>query len=389
MEQFELDTYQTIASRTDVSRGHDSASFLLLGLFGEAGSVLSEVKKKERDSTQIAEYQAKVTEEVGDVLWYISTVANRNEILLSEIAQAIISRRKKIPPLPRQKLTFLDLQPAPVTGSSDPTMFLEWRLIEFAEASGQLVIAHRDFLKDKRRNRPSLVVAFSRVLDELVKLTTRAGISLESAARRNIEKTESRWPSRRILHPLYDENFPKYERLPQTLLVDIIEERISDNQYFVYQVCNGIHIGDRLTDNIADPDLYRFHDVFHYAYAAVLGWSPVTRSLFKTKRKSDKVIDEAQDGARATLIEEGISAIVFNAAKKNNFFLDVARGKLSFDLLKTIQSFVEGYEVATAPLWAWEEAILQGYEAFRFLKEHRAATIAVNGREMTVGTLKK
>ena len=37
------------------------------------------------------------------------------------------------------------------------------------------------------------------------------------------------------------------------------------------------------------------------------GWSPVLRSLLKLKRKTDPELDENQDGARATIIEEGIA----------------------------------------------------------------------------------
>ena len=56
-------------------------------------------------------------------------------------------------------------------------------------------------------------------------------------------------------------------------------------------------IGDTLTDNVRDPDHYRFHDVFHLAYAAILHWSPVVRALIKQKRKSVQYIDENEDGA--------------------------------------------------------------------------------------------
>jgi hypothetical protein len=42
---------------------------------------------------------------------------------------------------------------------------------------------------------------------------------------------------------------------------------------------NGVFIGDPLTDNIRDPDGYRFHDVFHFARAAILHWSPTFRAL--------------------------------------------------------------------------------------------------------------
>jgi len=33
---------------------------------------------------------------------------------------------------------------------------------------------------------------------------------------------------------------------------------------------NDVIVGDRLTDNKAEPDDYRFHDVFHMAYAVHL-----------------------------------------------------------------------------------------------------------------------
>jgi len=50
-----------------------------------------------------------------------------------------------------------------------------------------------------------------------------------------------------------------------------INQRGSGRSYLQW---NGVFIGDPLTDNIADPDGYRFHDVFHFAYSAILHWSP-------------------------------------------------------------------------------------------------------------------
>jgi hypothetical protein len=52
-------------------------------------------------------------------------------------------------------------------------------------------------------------------------------------------------------------------------------------------------------------------DVFHLAYAAVLGWSPVTRKLLDRKRRSNPQVDLAEDGGRAIVIEEGIAAMAF------------------------------------------------------------------------------
>lgn len=381
-----LDGYQELAVGTDVSKGTDSPSFLLLGLFGEAGSVLSEVKKHERDRT--VDYKVRVTEELGDVLWYLSAVAARNSITLSEIASVLGA-------LPEDAasgaaLTFRDLQPARRDIPVEPSLLLEWRLIDLAETVGQLVYDHRMYLKDRARDiraRERLLESFSRVLADILAVANRAEIELQDAALGQIRKARDRWPTIRRLPRYTDARLPDYEQLPRTLIVEIREVRRPSGDYFVFQNANGINVGDRLTDNIADPDDYRFHDVFHYAYAAVLGWSPVTRALYRLKRKSVKKTDENQDGARAVLIEEGISALVFNEAKRNNLFEGVERGKLSFDLLKVIRKFVDGYEPQSIPYWAWEEAILQGFDAFRFLKEHRSGRLMLGRRRIVVEPL--
>ena len=90
---------------------------------------------------------------------------------------------------------------------------------------------------------------------------------------------------------MFDSEFGEDERLPSLFEIHI-RQRKSGQSYLQW---NGVFIGNPLTDNILDPDGYRFHDVFHFAHAAVLHWSPTFRALIKHKRKSDTVIDEAQD----------------------------------------------------------------------------------------------
>jgi len=53
-----LDDYQVIARQTDQKRetGLDGLSFLLLGLFGEVGTLLSALKKKQRDRESFVGY---------------------------------------------------------------------------------------------------------------------------------------------------------------------------------------------------------------------------------------------------------------------------------------------------------------------------------------------
>ena len=77
--------------------------------------------------------------------------------------------------------------------------------------------------------------------------------------------------------PTFDDAFPNEEQLPRHFEIGI-SERKSGQSYLQW---NGVFVGDPLTDNITDRDGYRFHDVFHFSYAAILHWSPTFRSLIK------------------------------------------------------------------------------------------------------------
>ena len=111
--------------------------------------------------------------------------------------------------------------------------------------------------------------------------------------------------------------------------------------------------------------------------------------MFRLKRKSDPKIDEAQDGARAALIEEGVTTWIFGQALELDLFANMEIGDLPFDMLKHIRQFVAGYEAEHCPLWLWEEAILQGYAAFRFLREHRRGRLHIDmpNRRLSIETL--
>jgi MazG-like nucleotide pyrophosphohydrolase family protein len=276
-------------------------AFPLLGLFGETGSLLSEVKKKQRDRASYLGYASAVVEELGDVLWYLSTVAARAGIALDAIfAEAMPSEKEE-----GATLSFAAIQPPILSHSVEPTAAFERTLLKLAGDVGLLVIDHEaGRLVDSRS---TLVGHLSAITRTLIQAANEAGVTLEAAAVKNLVKIADRWPRERVYPPPLDSNAEPDERLPRHLAVELLERRVREQTY-VFQRCNGINIGDRLTDNAMAPDDYRFHDVFHYAYVAVLTWSPVIRSLFRLKRKSDPKIDEAQDGARATLIEEGITA---------------------------------------------------------------------------------
>ncbi len=375
-ERLGLDHYQELAAQTDRNprRDIDGLVLPLLGLFGEVGSLLSELKKKQRDADSYAGYELSVIEELGDVLWYFANIATRAGVKLSILAQRLSRGHSDWDEVqPDAALNFATLQPDLAPSGRGPAETFETGVIRLAGKVGRLL---DDF--EVRRfddNRDLLSGHLLEILRALIAAASDAAISLGTAAAENLEKTWSRWPPEKRHPPLFDESFPPEEQLPRTIRMEISERTVAGRTY-VIQRCNQINIGDRLTDNKAEEDDYRFHDVFHLAYAAVLGWSPVTRTLFRVKRKSDPKVDETEDGARAILIEEGLSTWIFNHAARLNFFENVS--SLDYGLLKAVREFVQGYEVDRLPLWLWEEAILQGYGVFRELRKHRRGHVTAD-----------
>src|ERR1700681_3803394 len=63
----------------------DDLQPVLLGLFGEVGSILATAKKFRREGPAYAGYRRSVEEEFGDVLWYFTALCRRLNMRLDEI----------------------------------------------------------------------------------------------------------------------------------------------------------------------------------------------------------------------------------------------------------------------------------------------------------------
>jgi NTP pyrophosphatase (non-canonical NTP hydrolase) len=283
--RMDFNSYQREALRTDrvpTREGADDAASLIvpmLGLAGETGQLLSEYKKHLRDGEAHRLFKDRVSEELGDLLWYIANVASKFDLSLSEIAVA------------------------------------------------------------------------------------------------NLAKVKGRWSSDRAQPLSFDAELPEGERLPRQFEVELIDVE-GEAPKRVRVVINGKSFGGELTDNAYDPDGYRFHDVFHFAYAAVLGWSPITRALLRRKRKSRPVLDEVEDGGRAAVIEEGVAALAFDYARRHCMLEGVAA--LDFQLLRTIKDMTSHLEVSQRATGEWEQAILQGFHVWRAVFAARGGRIAVD-----------
>jgi len=334
---------------------------ILLGLFGEVGSIMATVKKLHREKEVYAGYRHAVEEEFGDALWYFAALCRRLGYRLDEILSDATSGDNY-----STQLAANDLVNGPVSRVAVPAISLQ--LDSALLALGQSVVNLFESA-ERRGEAQSSLVDFARNYIQTLKT---ARISFAEVVRKNIAKTVGRFIAPVYAElPNFDSSFPEDQRLPDHFEITIDQRGKSPRSYLRM---NGIFIGDPLTDNILDPDGYRFHDVFHFANAAILHWSPTFRALIRHKRKDDPVVDEAQDSGRAIVVEEGLSAWIFARAKELNYF--EGQKSVSFDLLKTVQQFVAGYEVEACPLSLWEIAILRGYEVFRQVKLNNGGVVA-------------
>ena len=352
----ELQVYVDLIRLTD-RLPPDDLRPVLLGLYGEVGSVMAPAKKLHREKEAYTGYQSAAEEEFGDVLWYFATLARR----LGHQLPDVLSRAAKDY---TKTVAASDTPAGPIVyvASASALRELDDALLELGTAATELLALVSD-----RCRADELLDAFAR---SYLQALQASQLTFSRVVNRNIAKTRGRFlePDRHVL-PVFDSEFGEDERLPSRFEIHVRQRKSGQSSL----QWNGVFIGDPLTDNMLDPDGYRFHDVFHFAHAAVLHWSPTFRALIKHKRKSDKVIDEAQDGGRAIVVEEGLSAWLFTRAKELRFF--EGQTSLSFDLLKTVNQFVQGYEVQACPLRLWEDAILQGYAVFRDVRAQNGGVV--------------
>lgn len=349
-----LTDYVAQIEGTDVLNA-DSLEPVQLGLYGEVGGIMSASKKHVREGEAFPGFRKAAEEEFGDTLWYFAALCRRlghplEDIFTDGSANGKYKRIGVASDYNRGALAHI-LVP-------ETAVHLDTALFDLGRAAAALLEA--------TPTRDNLVGFAGHYLQAL----SGAGLDFSTVVRGNIKKTRGAFltPGPTTLCD-FDHDFLAEEQLPRQFRIKV-SQRASGRTYLQW---NDVFIGDPLTDNIADRDGYRFHDVFHFAHAAILHWSPVFRALIKQKRKSRKDYDEEQDSGRAIVVEEGLTAWIFSRAKELNFFEDQKR--VSFGVLKTISEFVAGYEVSSCPLKLWERAILDGYKVFRQMRDAQGGWI--------------
>ena len=292
----EFNEYQEKAKNTIQDSASDpkfTEMVPFLGIIGEVGSVVSQLKIKLKDGESYLAYKSKLAEELGDVLWYISTIAYQNELKLNQIAEMNLEK------------------------------------------------IHDRFL---------------------------------------VNDVES--------YKDFDLTYPESERFPDEFEIEFVPFKDGEkNKLKIIDKSDGEIIGDPLTDNTYEDDGYRYHDIFHYGYLAILGWSPVVRKLLKKKRKSNPITDEVEDGARSQITEEIISLFIYHHALDH----DLLEYSESVDsgIIKQVQRFVAKTEVKECSGKQWEHAILSSYAIFNKLRENNGGRVMVSKKNRTLTYLGK
>lgn len=88
----DINEYQNKARKSNqISADTDNATLdptvvvPLLGIAGEIGSLQAAYKKKIRDGDRYSRFETDVSEELGDIMWYVSNLADKFDLRLSDI----------------------------------------------------------------------------------------------------------------------------------------------------------------------------------------------------------------------------------------------------------------------------------------------------------------
>lgn len=422
--------YAAFVNRTDqfsrrVSK-KEAIKIATLGLTSEIGSIVSAIKKETlREGGAISSPLAKaeLSEELGDAMWYAFALAriqdggNSEDILLSDIRNLIIeigkndARGARI----RKVLTTTEVtaffEGAEAFKLNQKRKLSDYQKLAFktARTNGNLLLSvcasiltqlvaqlmwhllpeiEKDLNPDLI-NRPINII-LSEIAWHLCAIASLYKLDIDDIAQANFEKSNARHKSDRPT-PLYDGGFPKNEQLPRYFEIEF--HSVSEDTSQMYW--NGNKLGDPLKDQYFLGDGYRFHDVMHLANAAVLGWSPVLRDLMKRKRVSCPATKQSEDGGRSAVVEELVVKYIHaEAARRAKEFqgnicakdrvLFPENREIPFSLIKKVRELTVGHEVYANKYWEWEQAIIEGYRVFQYLRTHKQGKVIVdlNEREL-------
>lgn len=189
--EYQIEAQRTERINWENKHGPDIA---ILGAIGEVGSLASVVKKHQRDGDAYASFSEHFIEELGDILWYVITVASRLNITINEW---------------------------PIITNTNSSMFegiykLYDDVTELYKYKNSLIQPIPDPASELKR-------ILTQVLSDLQVLASLSNSTLADIAKQGCDKNLAYWskfpgtPARS-----FDDGFPEYEKLPRQFVIDIL-----------------------------------------------------------------------------------------------------------------------------------------------------------------------
>ena len=287
-------------------------------------------------------------------------------------------------------------------------------MLGLASETGSILNVYRKYLRDGvdlAANREFLEEELGDLLWYTAAVATAFGLDLGEIAAENLRRTQDRYPARSLPEtlptlPVFDATYSGQERFPRRLVFSLAEHGLASGRKAVtltlvsaepnafpdgpvhreggrtigYEV--GGPVGDPLTDNSRRTDAYRYHDAIHLGFMAVLNWSPTMRAVLRVKRKSDPVVDECEDGARAIFAEEGLAAVLSRLAIRRTAFL--SETSVDGDVIDIAKAAAVDLEVEALPVWLWRSAIHQGFRAMSQLAANEGGYLVADLGQRTL-----
>ncbi len=418
MDTKEYHQFVKTTSQFDEKSYEEQFNIAIYGVAGEIGSVVAAIKKQLLQENGEADWNLvndEIKEELGDTIWYCFSLirlinkgsfTNILKLDIEELIKEIDSDTPRAGDI--EEVLQIDrkekfLNQAPLFCEQDQSAFDEYQRIAFLTARTKertllevcLSVLWQLGAELLRAKLPAVEIELNKnikdrdskkVLGEIIwhisAIATLYGVKLSEIIEINEKKINYRRPTGPVT-PLHDEAFE--EQFPRKFEISFLTIDSGISRMYL----NGKRLGDDLTDNSYEDDGYRFHDVMHLANAAILGWSPVLRKLMGKKRKSNRGVDEVEDGARAIIVEEAIVKAIHSegvrVAKQINPKMEPKpvrlfenKKQITFKFLKFIREFVDKLEVEKNQAWEWEKAILQGYKIFYELCVREQGTVVVD-----------
>jgi NTP pyrophosphatase (non-canonical NTP hydrolase) len=156
----------------------DDLQPILLGLFGEVGSIMATAKKLHREKEAYAGYRRAVEEEFGDALWYLTALCRRLNLRVDEVLADATQGNNYATVIAASD--FLD---GPISRVATPvgSMELDAALLQLGEATAALFI-----LGKSHENARSKLAIFA---DCYIRALKIAGVTFGEAVRKNVAKT--------------------------------------------------------------------------------------------------------------------------------------------------------------------------------------------------------